>query len=262
VPHICYCHSPMRYIWDLYPDYRARAGRLKRLLMAWQSHRLRIWDQLSANRVDHFIANSGFVADRIRSYYRRDSRVIHPPVDTDAFGPAAATDDFYLLYGQLVGYKRADLAIEAFNASGRRLLVIGAGQELTRLKRAARGNIEFLGFQPDAVVRDHLARCRALIFPGVEDFGITPVEAMASGRPVIAFGRGGALDTVREGLSGLFFQQASAADLNRAIDRFEATASQFQPERIREWSKRFDRSVFLRRIGAFIEEFGMPEVDR
>src|SRR5260363_128404 len=187
--HVCYCHTPMRYIWNMYHEYRDGAGALTRLLMPPLSHYLRMWDVSSAARVDSFVANSTTVAGRIRRYYGADSHVIHPPVDTEAFSPlpAAELGDFYLMAGELVAYKRPDLAIRAFNEMKLKLVEIGGGEMLQEVRRLAGPTITVLGSQPFSVLKDHYARCRALIFPGEEDFGMVPVEAMASGRPVIAY---------------------------------------------------------------------------
>lgn len=217
--HICYCHSPMRYIWNMYPDYRRNAGFLTRLLMPWIFHRLRIWDVTTAARVDMFLANSQNVAKRIEKYYRRDSEVIFPPVDIDAFAPVSETElgDYYLMVGELVRYKRPDLAVEAFNASGRNLVVIGGGEMEAELRKLAGPTVSILGSQPFSALQHHYARCRGLIFPGEEDFGIVPLEAMASGRPVVAFGKGGALETVVNEKTGLFFYEHTVAALNEAV---------------------------------------------
>lgn len=257
--HICYCHTPMRYVWDLYHDYRAEAGALTRLLMPPLCHYLRLWDTQSAGRVDHFVANSTTVAQRIQRLYRRPARIIHPPVEVDAFANTLPAEDFYLVAGQLVPYKRADLAVEAFNRlgnrlGGRRLVVIGAGPQLEALRKQAGPMVQVLGPQPFEVLRDHYARCRALIFPGEEDFGIVPVEAMASGRPVIALRKGGALDTVVEGLSGQFFDEPTAEALMEAVLRFEREESRFDPAAIAAHARRFDRGRFLREMRAFVDE--------
>ncbi len=222
---IAYCHSPMRYIWDGYHFYRARAGRLTRLLMPLVAHRLRIWDAVSALRVDGFVANSAFVASRLRQAYRREAEVVHPPVDVSTFRQVDATEtgDFYLWCGELVAYKRADLAIDACAALGRPLVVIGDGEEMARLKRRAGPDVTFLGRASFDVLRDHMARARALLFPGEEDFGLVPVEVQASGRPVIALARGGALETVVDGRTGLLYADDSAAGLAAAIRAFEAS---------------------------------------
>lgn len=242
--HICYCHSPMRYVWDMYPDYLLGAGRLKRWLMPLFIHYLRMWDYCTAAGVDQFVANSRHVAGRIQRYYRREAVVIPPPVEIDQFATAAATDDYYLMFGQLVRYKRPDLVVQAFNASGRPLRVIGVGEMEELLRRAAGPNITFLGRQPLEVVRTHLARCRALVFPGEEDFGIIPVEAMACGRPVIAFGKAGVLDTVVDGETGIFFHEQSAEAINRAIACFEARPIPFDAAAIVRHAQHFRKERF------------------
>ncbi|SLN53333.1 GDP-mannose-dependent alpha-(1-6)-phosphatidylinositol monomannoside mannosyltransferase [Roseivivax jejudonensis] len=223
-PHLCYCHSPMRYLWDQYHVYRGGAGRLTRALMPRLAHDLRQWDVTSAARVDGFAANSSFVAERIRKYWRRDADIVHPPVAVDDFAPVARGElgDFYLWASELAPYKRPDLAVEAFRRLGKPLVVIGGPDATVReLRRAAGPQTTFLGKVPFAELRARMARCRALIFPAEEDFGIVPVEIMASGRPVIAYGRGGALDTVVDGETGLFFPEQSVEALIDAVERFE-----------------------------------------
>src|SRR5262245_39977326 len=196
-PHVCYCFTPMRYVWDLYDDYFVRfAGIPTRLLMPPLAAALRRWDRRTASRVRHFVAISRFVADRIRRAYGRSADVIYPPVDVSRFRIEETTGDYYLVVSALAPYKRVDLAVEAASRLGRRLVVVGTGPEERRLRPLAGPHVEFLGWRDDADVADLYARCRALIFPAIEDFGITPLEAMASGRPVIALGRGGALETV------------------------------------------------------------------
>jgi len=248
--HICYCHTPMRYAWDMYFEYTWRMGRLTRLVTALVMHYIRQWDVSSSARVDHFIANSRFVARRIWKYYRRKATVIHPPVDTAYFTPGDEREDYYLVVSRLTGYKRIDLAVAAFNRLGYPLRVIGNGPESRRLQSMARPNITFLGHQPRRVVREHLARCRALVFPGVEDFGIVPVEAQAAGRPVIAYASGGALETVVNGVTGVFFQEQNPAALCAAVGAFEQTT--FDREIIRNHALKFDATRFFQEMRAFV----------
>lgn len=246
--HVCYCHTPMRYVWDMYHDYLAGTGALARFIIRPLIHYLRLWDLTTAARVDHFITNSAYVARRVRKHYRREAEVIHPPVDTEAFAPAAECGDFYLMVGQLVRYKRADIAVEAFRRMNKRLIVIGDGEQLPALERTAAPSVTLLGRQPFSVIRDHYARCKALIFPGEEDFGIVPVEAMASGRPVIAYGRGGAMETVVEGVTGLFFDQQTPESLIEAVERYEATESRLSSAAIVQHARRFAKDRFKARM--------------
>jgi glycosyltransferase involved in cell wall biosynthesis len=250
--HVCYCHTPMRYAWSMYHDYLAEANPFVRSVMPWVMHRLRQWDFQAAARVDAFAANSRYVARQIEKYYRRDAEVIYPPVETDRFAPSDEVEDFYLCVGQLVRYKRVDLAIAAVNALGRRLVVIGDGKDAAYLRQMAGPTVTFLGRQDETVIGRHYATCRALIFPGKEDFGIVPVEAMASGRPVLAFGAGGALETVVEGTTGLFFQEQTLASLIATILEFEARAHEFSSSRLVEHAKRFAPSVFRQHIVDFV----------
>lgn len=250
--HVCYCHSPMRYVWDHYFEYQRHAGALTRATMGPLLHYVRLWDQLSAQRVDYFVANSRFVAHRIAKYYRRQSEVIHPPVAVDAFDASRPGEDFYLSVGQLVRYKRPDLLVDAFNRLGLPLRVIGEGQMMAALRRIARPNVQLLGSQPFSVVRDSYARCRALVFPGTEDFGIVPVEAMASGKPVIAFGRGGVLDTVVDGVTGSFFHEQSVDALIDAVREFEKKRNSFDSRAIRTHAMGFSEQQFKSRFEAYI----------
>ncbi len=251
--HICFCHSPMRYAWDMYHEYIAEFGLVKRAIVAPLMSRLRQWDQVSSQRVDHYIANSNFVAARIKKYYGRESVVINPPVAIEEFVTSTKNEGFYLSVGQLVSYKRPDLLVDAFNRSGRSLVIIGDGEMLPKLRKLAKVNIQLLGWQGNDVIRDYYARCCALVFPGVEDFGIVPVEAMASGKPVIAFQRGGALETVEEGVSGIFFGEQTSESLNDAVGRFEMNAAKFDPHVIRGHAANFSLQRFNK---AFMDHVG------
>jgi glycosyltransferase involved in cell wall biosynthesis len=243
--HLCYCHSPMRYLWNMFHEYREQSGRLTRLAMPPLAHYLRQWDTVSASRVDRYVANSNAVAGRIRRYYGRGAEVVWPPVDTRAFRPVDADErgDYMLMVGELVSYKRPELAVEAFNRIRRKLVVIGGGEMLSRIRRLAGPTVTVLGPQPFAELQRHYARCQALIFPGEEDFGIVPVEAMASGRPVIAYGRGGATETVVPNLSGILIDEQSIDALVNAVEGFRD--GDFDPAAIVAHAGNFSRDVFL-----------------
>jgi len=251
--HVCYCHTPMRYIWNMYHDYRNGAGRLTRLMMPPLSHYLRMWDVTSAARVDSFVANSATVAKRIRRYYGSDSVVIHPPVDTDSFSIAdpTALKDYYLMAGELVSYKRPDLAVRAFNKMKLNLVVIGGGEMLDEVRSLAGPTVTVLGTQPFDVLKQHYAQCRALIFPGEEDFGMVPVEAMASGRPVVAFGRGGATETVAPGMSGIFFADQTVDAISSAVRRLDSM--EIAPQKIATHARQFGRDQFFEKMRAHID---------
>jgi len=251
--HICYCHSPMRYIWNMYPDYRASAGPLARLSMPFFTHYLRTWDESAAHRVDTFLANSQNVAARIRKYYRRDAEIVHPPVDVDHFErvPSGDIGDYFLWVGELIRYKRPDLAVETFNKTGKKFVVVGGGEMLNALRSIARPNVRILGPRPFDEIRSLYARCRALVFPGEEDFGLVPLEAMASGRPVIAYGRGGALETVIDGKTGIHFDTQTVDGLISAIERFQATS--FDSAAIVNHARTFNKARFRREICAAID---------
>ena len=241
--HVCYCHSPMRYVWNMYHDYRERTGFLTKRLMPLAAHYVRNWDALSATRVDHFVANSQTVRQRIERYYRRDAEVIYPPVEVDSFESAPdEVGDSFLMVGELVPYKRTELAIEAFNRMRLPLTVIGGGERLDAIRKLAGDTVTVRGPQPFDVLRREYARCRALMFPGEEDFGMVPVEAMASGRPVIAFGRGGATETVVDGVTGVLFDEQSVDAIVGAVQRFNALS--FDTRKAVQHARRFAAPQF------------------
>jgi len=256
--HVSYVHSPMRYAWDLQHQYLREAG-LERGLRGFVTrsllHRMRLWDARTANGVDAFIANSDFIARRIWKTYRRESVVICPPVDVDYFRPGSAPrEDFYLTASRLVPYKCVGLIVEAFaRMPQRRLVVIGDGPEYARLRARAPANVQLLGYQSNAVVREHMQRARGFVFAALEDFGIVPVEAQACGTPVIAFGRGGVTESVMDGKSGVFFHQQTPEALVQAIERFEARPTAFNEREIRANALRFAPDRFRQKFRAFVD---------
>ncbi len=251
--HFCYCHSPMRYIWDHYHQYRKEANLLARMAMPAMYHRLREWDVSSSARVDHFAANSSFVQQRIRKFWRREAEVIHPPVETELFTPSSEIDDFYLWVGQMVPYKRPDLAVDAFNANGLPLVMVGSGGMLKALKARAKPNIRFVSHLDFTQLRQAYARARALVMTAEEDFGLTPVEAMASGRPVVGLGRGGLVDSVLPDRTGVLFQRQETEDLVEAVGRMEHFLKHFDPRHAVEQAGRFSAARFDRKIQRFTQ---------
>jgi glycosyltransferase involved in cell wall biosynthesis len=255
--HICYCHSPMRYIWDLTFEYlqaSGLSGGLKSFLVRSIFHYIRLWDAVSALRVNEFVANSHYIAHRIEKCYNRTATVIYPPVDVDQFCVSDRKDDYFVTVSRLVPYKRVDIAVEAFNRLGLPLHVIGEGPAKKQLKTLAKRNITFLGQLPSEELREHLSRARGFVFCAEEDFGIVNVEAQASGLPVIAFGRGGALETVVDGETGLFFYRQDVASLIEAVQEFLRKESSFDPARIRANAEQFPRSRFEREFKQFVDE--------
>ena len=249
--HICYCHTPIRYVWDFYYTYRANANPLVRAVMPGQMHKLRQWDKCAADRVDYFIANSRYIAQRIKKYYRRDSDVIYPCVHINQ-SPFVEKEDFYLVVGRFTWYKRIDLAVAACTKLGRRLVVIGAGDEESRLRAIAGPTVEFKGGGlSDEEVRDYYLRAKAFLFPGEEDFGITPVEAQSAGTPVLAYGRGGACETVEDGRTGLLFHAQTVDSLAECIAKFEAAGVACTKEEIRAHSLRFSEERFEAQLRAY-----------
>jgi glycosyltransferase involved in cell wall biosynthesis len=266
VPHVCYCYTPMRYIWDLYDDYFGPGsglpgGRLSRWAVGLAARPLRRWDVRSSDRVSHFIASSQHVANRIRRHYGRDSAVIPPPVDCSRFPPPTRhwkEGKYYLVLGALVPYKRVALAVAAAPHLRYPLWVVGAGPEERRLRRTAGPRVRFLGRRPDHETPSIYAGCRALLFPGEEDFGIVPLEAMASGRPVVAYAKGGAVETVvgpgrmDSPGAGVLFSRPTVESLLAAVEELESGAGQWHPEALREQASRFDRALFKSRIRSYI----------
>jgi glycosyltransferase involved in cell wall biosynthesis len=249
--HVCYCHTPMRWVWR-YQDYvdRERFGGLTRSMLPLLVWGLKRWDLRAAQQPTHYIANSRLVAERIRRIYGREAFVIPPPIECNRFQPTTDIGDYYLILSRLMPYKRIDLAIDACKRMNRRLVIIGDGPDRERLEKIAGPKTEFLGHQPDRMVNYYLSRCRALVFPGEEDFGMAPLEANAAGRPVIAFRGGGAVETVVEGLTGVFFNQPTGRDVAMAIEEFESR-TWYQSE-LRAHAESFDSGVFAFRVLQFL----------
>ena len=264
--HVCYCFTPMRYVWDMYDSYfcAERTGLLRGWAIGRVARRLRRWDVESAERVHRFVAISEHVADRIRRHYDRDSDIIYPPVDCDQFRIVDEVGDYYLVVSAFAPYKRIDLAVEACNELGAALKIVGSGQDEAQLRELAGPTVEFLGWRSDEEIADLYSRCRAFLFPGEEDFGITPLEAMASGRPVIAYGRGGALETVsapggERPATGVFFHEQTVAGLRGAVEMLEARLEGFDPKDARARALEFDRPVFKQRVSQYLSEaLGRP----
>jgi len=254
--HICYCHTPMRYAWDdcqYYTEEFSFPAWLKKIIPYFMNY-IRVWDYYASNGVDHFIANSNFVKRRIDKYYHRDSEVINPPVETDKFSvkTKGKIGDYYLLVGRMMKYKKMDLVIEAFNENGFPLKVVGRGMEYKRLRKMAGNNIEFLGRVPDRDLSNIYSAAQAFIFPQEEDFGIVAIEALASGRPVIAYQAGDIQENIIDGQTGIFFKEQTADSLNEAIKKFQRMS--FDSEFIRNQALKFDRRIFEDKIRRFVEE--------
>ncbi len=255
--HVCYCHTPMRWAWsfDSYSSRESFGGSLRAVLPAFIQG-LRRWDEGAARQPDHFVANSQAVADRIQRVYGRYSEVIVPPIDIERFKVSSEQEDYYLVLARLVSYKRLDLAVSAFTRLGKRLVVIGTGPALDRLKADAGPTIEFLGRAPDEVVEERVSKCRALIFPGEEDFGMAPVEVAAAGRPTIAYRAGGAVETVIDGVTGVFFDEQTTESLMDAVLRFERQS--WSTAVIRRHAEGFGSDVFRDRFTDFLRRIGAP----
>jgi glycosyltransferase involved in cell wall biosynthesis len=254
--HICYCHSPMRYAWDLYHEYLDSAN-LKKGIKAtyakWVLHRIRQWDIISVNRVDYFIANSNFIANRIKKLYNREATVIYPPVDIQKFSLVIEKENFYFTASRMVPYKRIDLIVEAFSKMpDKKLIVIGDGPDYKKIKKIKTDNITLLGYQNQEVLVDYMQRAKGFVFAALEDFGIIPVEAQACGTPVIAYGRGGVTETVIDGKTGVFFNKQTTKSIIEAIHVFESIS--LDPIQIRINSERFSKNVFENSFKNFVDE--------
>lgn len=251
--HVCYCLTPARFLWN-YDTYiqREGVGRLARLLLPLVTKRLRRWDRAAADRVDTFVAISRTVQQRISDYYDREAEIIYPPVRVPAVRPSADVDDYYLVVSRLVPYKRIDLAVRAFSALGLPLRIVGQGRDMAALQSMAGPTVEFCGYLPDDEVQRMMASCRALVFPGEEDFGLTPLEAMGLGRPVIAYAAGGALDTVIEGTTGVFFRDPTPESLAEAVSRLDTLDD--DPDALVTHARQFDEDHFRARITSLVDE--------
>jgi len=253
--HICYCHTPFRFVWELYHSQLRKLGFLKRSIFQVISHYYRIWDRLSADRVDYFVANSKSVSMRIWKVYRRKAKVIYPPVSVESFEVSEQKEDFYVTVGRLVPYKRIDLIVKAFSEmKNRKLVVIGDGPERERLEKISSGNVRFLGKVPFPVLKEYLKRARAFVFAAEEDFGIAPVEAQACGTPVIAYEKGGTSETVINGKTGILFKKQSTEYIIQAVEEFEKRENNFDPWEIRKNAEKFSKERFKENFLSFVHQ--------
>ncbi len=257
--HISYYHSPMRYAWDYTHQYlREQAlGWIGELFVSRFLHKVRQWDFLASDRVDVAIANSKTVQQRIRKYYRRDAEVIYPPVNVDLFKASAKNEGYFLIVSTLTPYKRIDLAVELFNRLGKRLVIIGEGPDKARLKHIAASNVDFLGFKSDEVVREYLENCRAFLLPGEEDFGIAAVEAMACGKPVLAYRKGGLTETMIEGTTGEFFDEPTVESLEKGLTQLLINEKNYDPETIAEHAQEYSQEQFKKAMKALVDRVTM-----
>lgn len=254
--HICYCHSPARFLWDYTHEYSRENGLrgFRKIMVAGLLKNLRVWDRLSAHRVDRFLANSETVQRRVQKYFRRSAEVVYPPVEVDQIKMSEHSENYFLIVSQLTSYKRIDLAISVFNKLRRRLVIVGDGPQRKFLAQIAGPTIELLGFQSDASVRELLRYCRGLIFPGEDDFGIVPVEALAAGKPVLAFARGGARETVIPGVTGELFAEPTSESLEDGLARLLKNERNFRAPLLRQHAKKFTRANFEKRIQQIVAE--------
>jgi glycosyltransferase involved in cell wall biosynthesis len=253
--HICYYHSPMRYAWDYTHEYvkEQQLGLFGELLVSKMLHKVREWDFLAAQRVDLPLANSKTVRNRIQKYYRQEAQVIHPPVDIERFEPHPKNEGYFLIVSQLTRYKRIDLAVELFNKLGKRLVIIGTGPDERRLKRLAAENVDFLGFKSDEVVKEYLENCRAFIFPGEDDFGIAPVEAMACGKPVLGLRKGGLTETLLEGVTGEFFDELTLESMEAGLTQLLIHEKGYKATTIAKHAERYSTKAFEKAMKSVIE---------
>jgi glycosyltransferase involved in cell wall biosynthesis len=255
--HICYCHTPIRYAWDLQQQYlketKLNQG-IRGMIAKAILHYIRIWDQSSVHRVNHFIAISQHIVKRIKNVYGSNSTVIYPPVDTEKFYVGNKKEEFFLTASRMVPYKRIDLVVETFSQLGLPLVVIGDGPDFRKVKKKAKKNVELLGYQSDSVLTEYLQKARAFVFAAKEDFGILPVEAQACGTPVIAYGEGGALETVIENKTGIFFKEQTVESLAEAIGKFEKVQNKFNPHEIRKNAESFNKNRFKREFKELVEQ--------
>lgn len=255
--HICYYHSPMRYAWDYTHQYLKdqQLGLVGEWLASRMLHKVRQWDFLAADRVDLAVANSQTVRNRVRKYYRRDAEVIHPPVDVSRFEVHEKHEGYFLIVSSLTPYKRIDLAVELFNKLGKRLVIIGDGKDKRRLQNLAAENIDFLGFKDDVVVKEYMENCRAFIFPGEEDFGIAPVEAMACGKPVLAFRKGGLTESMKEAVTGEFFDEQTVESMEAGLTQLLINEKDYDAHEIAKHAKQFSKEAFEKAIKSLINRF-------
>ncbi len=257
--HICYCHSPIRYVWDMYNEYLEESHLtkgLKSFLVRYMLHRIRKWDAITGMRVDYFVSNSDYVGRRIAETYRRDCTTIHPNIDISNFELCADKKDYYLASSRLVAYKKIDIIIEAFNQMpDKKLVVIGGGPNLENYKKLAKDNIEVVGYQPFDVLKEKMQHAKAFVFAADEDFGMIPIEAQSCGTPVVAYGHGGSLETVSEGRTGLFFKEQTVDAIVEAVNKFESLGDHpFSPQECRKWAEGFSEERFKREIKEFVEQ--------
>jgi glycosyltransferase involved in cell wall biosynthesis len=254
--HISYCHSPMRYAWDWTHPYlkEQHVGSVKRMAIRKLLNKIRVWDYYASDRAELLVANSETVRGRIQKYWRKKSEVLYPPVDVERFNVTKSHGNYFLIVSALTPYKNIELAIHLFNKVRKHLVIIGEGADRARLQRLAGPHIDFLGFKPDDVVREYMQNCRAFIFPGEEDFGITPVEAMACGKPVLAYGKGGVTETVVAGVSGEFFQEPTVESMENALATLLVNERKYDPNTIRQCAERFAQAEFETGIQRMVEK--------